>query len=107
MKKLITILFISGIVFHNSIANAKTIIQNKNSLTIQSKSLTSDDIKVLTKRVHEIKLLVKSGCSVKQKSELRTELIEIKQKLTDPFTGIYLSAGAIIVILIVLIILIR
>jgi hypothetical protein len=66
---------------------------------------TAAQIKVLELRLNEIKELDKSELSRSEKKELKTEVKEIKTKMKALSGGVYISAGALIVILILLIIL--
>ena len=58
-------------------------------------------------RLHEIKELAKTDLSTKEKSDLRTEVKTIRKQLKSTQKGIYLSVGAIIIILLILILLLR
>jgi len=80
---------------------AKVILQ-----TPASHTLTKAERTVLENRVKEIKDMKLNELSGSEKQELKTELLGIKEKLSgaEPFTGIYLSAGAIIIILLILLI---
>ena len=59
----------------------------------------------LITRLHEIKAMDMSTLSAPEKKSLRKEVRTIKQQLSDIGGGVYISAGAIILILILLIIL--
>ena len=58
------------------------------------------------KRLEEIKTIDKSELKREDKRMLREEVREIKKKMAEASGGIYLSAGALIVIIILLIILV-
>lgn len=60
---------------------------------------------VLLNRVEEIRLMNKTNLSPAEKKEMRKELRSIREQLKDLSGGVYISAGALIVILILLIIL--
>lgn len=60
---------------------------------------------VLLNRVEEIRVMNKTNLSPAEKKELRKELRSIREQLKDVSGGVYISAGALIVILILLIIL--
>jgi hypothetical protein len=62
-------------------------------------------VEVITKRIDEIKSIDKSQLSLKERKNLRNELIEMKKELKATNGGIYLSVGAIIIILLILILL--
>ena len=58
-------------------------------------------------RLHEIKDLAKTDLSPLEKNDLRNEVKTIRKQLKDSHKGIYLSVGAIIIILLILILLLR
>lgn len=58
-------------------------------------------------RLHEIKELAKTDLSPDQKTDLRNEVKSIRKQLKSNSKGIYLSVGAIIIILLILILLLR
>lgn len=60
---------------------------------------------VLLNRVEEIRVMNKTNLSPAEKNDLRKELRSIREQLKDIGGGVYISAGALIVILILLIIL--
>jgi len=65
-----------------------------------------DDIKMMVDRVNEIKEMDRSNLSRSEKKELRKELRTIKKDLKKrDGRGIYISTGAIIIILLLIIIL--
>ncbi|WP_293889731.1 hypothetical protein [Flavobacterium sp.] len=65
----------------------------------------SDDAKaeILLKRLEEIKEMDKSNLSRAEKKALRREVKEIKATMKSSSNGIYLSIGAIIIIVLILI----
>lgn len=72
------------------------------------KVLTADETeraKVLNDRLLEINEMDKSNLSTIEKKELRSEVKMIKEELAQISGGVYLSIGAIIVILLLLILL--
>jgi hypothetical protein len=72
----------------------------------KTKQLTQKEANLLVKRVYEIRSIDAGTLSKADKREIRNELLNIQQKLTDPMAGggIYISAGALILIIILLII---
>ena len=64
-----------------------------------------DEIKMMVDRVNEIKEMDRSNLSRSEKKELRKELRNIKKDLKKSGNGIYISVGAIIIILLLIIIL--
>jgi len=63
------------------------------------------DVKILLDRIAEIKAMDKSALNSVERKELRSELREIKSTLRSNGNGIYISTGAIIIILLLIIIL--
>ncbi|MGZ0017063.1 hypothetical protein [Yeosuana sp. AK3] len=63
------------------------------------------EIKILLNRIDEIKAMDKSTLKSSERKELRKEVREIKKEIKAKGGGLYLSAGAIIIILLVLLIL--
>lgn len=102
MKKLkpylIATLFIFLLSFTNTFAKEKNI---KPALTDSQKAR----IEVITKRIEEIKNIDRSKLSAQERKNLRNELIEMKKELKISNGGVYLSVGAIIIILLILILL--
>lgn len=71
----------------------------------KTKKVESEEARVMLARIDAIKAMDKSDMSRSQKKELRKEVRTIKSNLADLGQGVYLSAGAIIIILLVLILL--
>ena len=65
----------------------------------------SAEAKALLLRLDEIKAMDKDNLKASEKKELRKEVRSIKRELKDISGGVYISAGALIVILILLILL--
>jgi hypothetical protein len=61
--------------------------------------------KVLLNRLDEINKMDKSNLSSPQKTALRQEVLEIRDNLQDIYGGIYLSMGAVIIILLLILLL--
>jgi len=83
--------------------NAKTTIVMR-SLTY-SRYIESERAKALLSRLYEINSIAKSNLTSREKKNLRTEVLSIRNELRPINGGIYLSGGAIILIIILLIIL--
>ena len=77
-------------------------VKSKPALTENQIARISD----LTRRVEEFKNMDKSDLSRTQRKALRNELIDIKKEVKATNGGVYLSVGAIIIILLVLILII-
>lgn len=63
------------------------------------------EVRAMLDRIDEIKEMDKSGLTRVEKKELRKELREMKKEVKANGYGIYLSAGAIIIILLLIILL--
>jgi hypothetical protein len=106
MKK-IAILFIAlSSLFLSNYASAtsdptKDPITSNNTVPVD----TAAQLKVLELRLNEIKEMDKSALTRSEKKELKSEVKEIKKEMKALSGGVYISAGALIVILILLIIL--
>jgi hypothetical protein len=72
-----------------------------------SSKVISDSLYVagLITRVNEIKDMDKSGLSAAEKKDLRKELRTLKKEVRKSSNGIYLSVGAIIIVILLLILL--
>lgn len=75
--------------------------------TITSDTKTSESAKAnaLLARLDKINEMDKSKMSMQEKLQLRKEVRSIKSQLKDLSSGIYLSVGAIIIILLLIILL--
>lgn len=88
-------------------SNAATLTDNKAitkeaaaNMTAEQKQARLEEIKA---RVQEIKSMDKSQLSKEDRKELRTELKTMKKETRAMGGGVYLSVGAIIIIILVLI----
>jgi hypothetical protein len=75
------------------------------SSLVDSKSAESAEAKTLVLRLNEINAMDKSKLKSSDKKNLRKEVSSIRHKLREVGGGVYLSAGAIILIVILLIVL--
>ncbi|TRX39733.1 hypothetical protein [Flavobacterium restrictum] len=62
-----------------------------------------ENVKVMLNRLNEIKDMDKSNLSSTEKKELRKEVRTIKANLKSSGNGVYLSVGAIIIVILLLI----
>ena len=77
-----------------------------NAVSIEkSKNVESAEAKVLLNRLSEIKAMDKSNMTSSEKKQLRKEVRTLKTNLAQLSGGVYLSVGAIIVIVLLLILL--
>ena len=96
MKNL-TLFILIWVSFIGLKANTPTIKENKN--------YANQEVNSIRDRIHEIQLMDKSHLGVGEKRILKKEIQEIRQRLKVLEPGIYLSVGALIVILLLLLIL--
>jgi hypothetical protein len=75
------------------------------STTSNSKAPMSAEVRILMNRLEEIKKMEISTLTSSEKKELRNEVREIKSEMRAVGGGVYISVGAIILILILLIVL--
>ena len=77
------------------------------SITSDSSIVTTNEIRVqqMSDRLQEIKAIDKSALTKAEKKSLRTEVVDIKKEMKAVSGGVYLSIGALVLILILLIIL--
>jgi hypothetical protein len=61
------------------------------------------DVKIMLDRLDEIKKMDKSNLNSAERKELRKEVREIKTQLKSSGNGVYLSVGAIIIVILLLI----
>lgn len=73
--------------------------------TIEAKEAKKAESLVLVKRLDAIKSMDKSNMSSSEKKSLRKEVRSIRSRLNEMDGGVYLSVGAIIIIVLLLIIL--
>jgi hypothetical protein len=76
----------------------------KANSTLTTEATDAAAAHALLVRLNEIKTMDKSNLTAPQKKSLKKEVRTIKQQLSDIGGGVYISAGAIILILILLII---
>ena len=74
------------------------------TFTANTNTATARETFLMT-RLYEIKAMDKSAMSSSQKKELRKEIRMMKQEIRESNGGLYLSLGAILIILLLLIIL--
>tara|TARA_R110000868_G_scaffold56488_3_gene174778 strand:- start:19304 stop:19615 length:312 start_codon:yes stop_codon:yes gene_type:complete len=84
-----------------------TVLASEKSPVLIDKPATEipAEIKPLLNRLDEIKTMDKSNLKSSERKELRIELREIKKEVRSKGGGLYISAGAIIIILLILLIL--
>lgn len=78
---------------------------NASTSTAKKEAVESAEAKILLQRLDEINALDKSSMNRQEKKALRKEVRTLKTNLAQLNGGVYLSVGAIIVILLLLILL--
>lgn len=78
--------------------------KNPTSIATENKEVPAE-VKVLLNRLNEIKAMDKSSMNRLEKKALRKEVRSINAELRSTNNGIYISVGAIIIILLLIIIL--
>ena len=105
MKKLI-IFMISAVLMLTVISpHVRAETGPRSAAIVISDPREPDKIKVLFARLEEIKAMDKSDMKSSEKKELRKEVRAIKSELARNGGGVYLSLGAIIIIVLLLVIL--
>ena len=92
-----------SLMFHPLDSSAATI--GETSSLVSSKHTEATEAKVLLLRLNEINAMDKSTLNPSEKKSLRIEVRSIQHKLNAIGGGIYISVGALIIIILLLIIL--
>ena len=108
MKKIIT--YLMAIILSLSVLPLQSFVSPKekpstNVATKTPETTESAEAKALLSRLNEIKAKDVSKLNTTEKKNLRKEVRSIKRKLKDISGGVYISAGVLIVILILLVLL--
>lgn len=103
MKRLLltALLLISTVGINYTVYSANSVPAKKNDVTIKD----AERAKVLNDRLIEINEMDKSNLTAVERRELRKEVRAIKEELAQISGGVYLSIGAIIIVLLLLILL--
>lgn len=98
--KIVKLMTAALFVFFSLSAGASTI-------TSDSSIVTTNEVRVqqMSDRLQEIKVIDKSALTKAEKKSLRKEVVDIKKEMKAVSGGVYLSIGALVLILILLIIL--
>ena len=91
-----------SLTFHPLQSNAENTPSN---LVVSNLSASQEEVNTLVVRLNEINDMDKSNLKFSDKRNLRREVRSIKQKLSETHDGVYISVGALIIILLLLIIL--
>jgi len=106
MKKTIFIALLAIVSFGTAPVFASSSASKATETATEANSkLTAEEVNTLTTRVEEIRDMDKSAMTLSEKSELKSELKEIKEtmKSSDPY--VYIGGSSLIILIIVLIIL--
>jgi hypothetical protein len=109
MKKTIIMVYLMIISLSVSSAFAADTDKKKTDPAIPEKTenkLSDEEIKLLTNRVEEIRDMDKSNLTAKERKALRKELREIKENVQRNGGYIYIGAGTLLVILLIVILLV-
>jgi hypothetical protein len=111
MKKIILFTFV--IIFSLSATTAFAVNSgaktspDKSAVPVKTENkLSEEELSRLTRRVEEIRDMDKTNMTVKEKRELRKELKAIKENVKRDGSVIYISAGTLILIIILVILLV-
>jgi len=105
MKKIIFGLLATSLLVSFAPAESKAASTNEPITAVEAKPEATEEAKALLLRLDVINALDKKDMKSPQKKELRKEVRSIKQQLAEISDGLYLSVGAIIIILLLVIIL--
>lgn len=87
-------------------ANESETTTDKKAVPVKTENkLSAEEVSRLTKRVEEIRDMDKSNMTVKEKRELRKELRTTKENVRKDGGYIYISAGTVILIIILILLL--
>ncbi len=104
MKK-ITICAMMAIMSFSFVPNQVKAAPNVNNVTMVTNNADAEKAMALRARLMEIKKMDKVNLTAPQKKELKKEVRDIQRQLADISGGVYISAGLLILILVLLIIL--
>jgi hypothetical protein len=97
-------LYLMMMVFSLSIFPQTSFASEKNAPAKTAKTAEIPaEVKVMLNRLEEIKAMDKSEMKASEKKELRKEVRTIKAQLKASNNGVYLSVGAIIIVILLLI----
>lgn len=85
--------------------NANAPFEPLAATTSNTNTKNSEEAKALENRLYEIKAMDLSKMKTSEKKQMRKEVKSINRRLHDISGGVYVSAGAIIVVLIILLVL--
>ncbi len=92
------------LLFTFSMSEVKAVNSTPNKTIVADKPAESEEVQAMLDRLEQIKAMDMAAMTSVQKKELRKEVRTIKQDLRA-VSGVYLSVGALIIIVILLILL--
>ena len=104
MRKLAFYTMTICLLFTFSITEIKAVNSNPNSAIVSAKPSETEEVQAMIDRLNEIKAMDLSTLTPVQKKELRKEVRTLKQEI-KAVSGIYLSIGALVIIILLLILL--
>lgn len=106
MKKTIFLVLVIMLSLSATVS-AATKSPEKNAIPVKTENkLSEEELSRLNRRVEEIRDMDKTTLSAKEKRELRKELKEIKEDLRRDGGYVYIGAGTIILIIILVVLLV-
>ncbi len=105
MKKITFCLMTTGLLLTFHPAQSSSVTRESVSFTADSKSTEAAQARTLLLRLNEINQMDRSNLKSSDRKNLRGEVLSIRHRLDGLGGGVYLSAGALILIIILLVIL--
>ena len=106
MKNIKKAIFIIAIILSNfSINNLNAKSHNETAPLTQTEISAKQNSSILINRINEINAMDKSKLSKKEKTQLKSELKRMKAQVSNTRNGIYISTGAVLLIILIIILL--
>ncbi len=106
MKNIKKAIFIIAIILSNfSINNLNAKSHNETAPLTQTEISAKQNSSILINRINEINAMDKSKLSKKEKTQLKSELKRMKAQVHGSRSGIYISTGAVLLIILIIILL--
>ncbi len=105
MKKLARYLFAASLMMSMAFTQLSAEVRMNNIAPVVPQTTESKEASALITRLNEINSMDKSNLSSSEKKQLRKETRQIKHSLKAISGGVYLSAGALIIIVLLLVLL--
>ena len=106
MKNIKKAIFIIAIILSNfSINNLNAKSLNETAPLTQTEISAKQNSSILINRINEINAMDKSKLSKKEKTQLKSELKRMKAQVNNTRNGIYISTGAVLLIILIIILL--